>query len=196
LQNWTPANQAQLNANDLDLGSTAPALLPGSLAVQGGKDGHLYLLNLRRLNGTNHAGPRLGNQLQTISAPGGGEVLTAPAVWRSAGRTYLFIANDDATYAYRLNGGSNPRLSVAWHQGSAGTSPVLAGGLLYVYNPFDGVLAVRNPSTGALLASLPAGRGHWSAPIVVGGRIVLPVGGSTADDAGSSTIYIYHLPGR
>jgi hypothetical protein len=53
LHNWTPANQAALNHSDLDLGSTAPVLMPGtSLAVQGGKSGKLVLLDLRRLNGT------------------------------------------------------------------------------------------------------------------------------------------------
>ena len=53
LHNWTPANQAQLNSSDTDLGSTAPALLPPTsglrLAVQGGKEGNLALLNLDRL---------------------------------------------------------------------------------------------------------------------------------------------------
>jgi hypothetical protein len=36
LQNWTPASQAKLDSSDADLGSTAPALLGGGLAVQGG----------------------------------------------------------------------------------------------------------------------------------------------------------------
>jgi hypothetical protein len=30
----------------------------------------------------------------------------------------------------------------------------------------------------------------------VGGRVVLPVGGSAADDATSGEVLIYHLPGR
>jgi hypothetical protein len=59
LHNWTPRDQAQLNANDTDLGSTEPALLPPAhgyrLGVQGGKDGMLHLLNLNRLNGTRAA---------------------------------------------------------------------------------------------------------------------------------------------
>ncbi len=200
LQNWTPANQAQLEANDADLGSTAPALLPKQagrrLVLQGGKDGRLDLLDLGRLNGTGSAARRLGGELQTLPAPNGAEVLTAPAVWTHAGRTYVYVANNDYTYAYQLSGGGHPRLSVAWHAIAAGTSPVLAGGLLYVYNPNSGELDIRDPTSGALLASRAAAAGHWSSPIVVGGRIVLGVGGSTADNANRGTVYVFHLPGR
>jgi hypothetical protein len=201
LHNWTPANQAQLSDNDLDLGSTAPALLPPvhgvRLAVQGGKQGILYLLDLARLDGTSGgAGPRVGGQLQQIAAPGGGEVLTAPAVWSHGGKTYVFVANGEDTDAYVLSGRRIPRLSVAWRQDSAGSSPIVAGGLLYVYDIGSGRLDIRNPASGQLLAALPAGGGHWSSPIVIGGRIVLPIGGSTADDATSGIVNIYHLPGR
>jgi hypothetical protein len=31
---------------------------------------------------------------------------------------------------------------------------------------------------------------------VVGGRVILPVGGSTSDNALSGKVLIYHLPGR
>jgi hypothetical protein len=194
LQNWTPTNQAQLNASDTDLGSTAPAVLPGGFVVQGGKAGQLDLLNLARLNGaTGGAGPKLGGQVQTINAPGGGEVFTAPAVWTSGGRTLVVVADNDGTSAYSFSGG---RLSVAWQQGTGGTSPVVAGGLLYVYDENAGKLNVRDPASGNLIASLPAAGGHWNSPIVVGGRIVLAVGGSTADSASSGLVYIYHLRGR
>ncbi len=201
LHNWTPANQAQLNDNDLDLGSTAPALLPPvhglRLALQGGKQGLLYLLDLARLDGTSGgAGSRLGGQLQQISAPGGGQVLTAPAVWSHGGRTYVFVATGGGTAAYVLSRSGPPRLSVAWQRAAAGSSPILAGGLLYVYDIALGRLNIRNPVSGRLLASLPAGSGHWSSPIVIGGRIVLPVGGSTPDDATSGIVNIYYLPGR
>ncbi len=65
LHTWTPSNQAQLNSNDTDLGSTEPALLPGGLELQGGKSGVLALLDLSRqgVGGT-------GGELQTLSAPG------------------------------------------------------------------------------------------------------------------------------
>jgi hypothetical protein len=198
LHNWTPTNQAQLNATDGDLGSTAPALLPKvngrRLAVQGGKQGLLYLLDLARLNGTTGGpGSRLGGELQRISSPGSGPVLTAPAVWRHRGTTYMFIADGDATSAYTLGGGSTPRLSVAWQEDAAGSSPVVAGGLLYVYDVSSGELNVREPTSGRLLAALPAGSGHWSSPIAIGGRIVLPVGGSSADNALHGIVNLYRL---
>ncbi len=193
LHNWTPANEAQLNAKDADLGSTSPALLPGDLALQGGKLGVLDLLSLRRLNGTSGtASSRTGGELQQLPAPGGAEVLTAPAVWTHGRRTYVFVADGSGTSAYTLSGG---RLHVAWQDGSAGTSPVVAGGLLYVYDP-GGTLRVLAPASGRTIAKLPAASGHWSSPIVVGGRVILPVGGSTPDNATSGTVFIYHLAGR
>ena len=199
LHNWTPTDQAQLNAGDADLGSTAPALLPEvggyRLAVQGGKDGHLHLLNLKSLNGTGGgAGPRLGGELEDISAPGAGQVFTAPAVWASGGSPYVFVADGSGTAAYSVRLGRRPRLVTIWHNGTAGTSPVLAGGLLYVYDP-GGSVDVYRPASGRLLRSLSASGGHWNSPIVVGGRIVEPVG-NYMDHASSGEIFIYHLPGR
>jgi outer membrane protein assembly factor BamB len=199
LHNWTPTNQAQLNASDGDLGSTAPALLPPfkglPLAVQGGKDSRLHLLNLDRLDGTTGgAGPQLGGELQSIPTPGGSQLFSAPAVWSHSGRTYVFVADDSGTAAYVLGPG-RAQLSVAWQQGSSGTSPVVAGGLLYVYDKNGGRLNIRRPTTGKLVASLPAGSGHWNSPIVVGGRIALPVGDANSHDT-SGVVNIYHLPGR
>ena len=199
LHNWTPRNQAQLNSSDTDLGSTAPALLPVvhglRLAVQGGKAGVLSLLNLNRLNGT-RGGPsgRLGGELQNIATPGSAELFSAPAVALLRGRPYLFVADGSATAAYVLGG--DHRLHVAWQVGTAGTSPVLAGGLLYVYDENAGVLRVMLPRSGHSVAVLPAQGGHWNSPVVVGGRAILPVGGSSSDNDTSGSIYVYHLRGR
>ena len=49
---FTPANFAALSADDLDLGSTAPALLPDGLIFQIGKQGIGYVLDGSRLGGT------------------------------------------------------------------------------------------------------------------------------------------------
>jgi outer membrane protein assembly factor BamB len=200
LHNWTPPNEAQLDSGDVDVGSASPAILPTyhgyRLAVQGGKDGKLHLLNLARLDGTTHgAGPRLGGELDETSAPGGGEVLTAPAVWRHAGRAYVFVATDSGSAAYQVVDPSHPRLQVAWQNGTGGTSPVLAGGLLYIYDESNGELEIRNPVSGVQLRALPVAHGHWNSPIVVGGRIILPTG-SYHDSSSTSVVEIYHLPGR
>ncbi|HEY5317389.1 MAG TPA: PQQ-binding-like beta-propeller repeat protein [Solirubrobacteraceae bacterium] len=201
VHSWTPADQTHLSANDLDLGSTSPALLGTvdghSLAVQGGKAGVLSLLDLNRLDGTT-GGPsaRLGGELQDISSPGGAEVLTTPAVWHDGGRTWMFVGDDSSTAAYTLGGSAGqPRIIPAWQHAQAGTSPVLAGGLLYVYDPSSGELIVYEPSTGQVLDTLPAAAGHWNSPIILGGRIVLPEGNAN-DHASTGTLVIYHLPGR
>jgi outer membrane protein assembly factor BamB len=184
LHTWTPQNEAQLSSSDTDLGSTEPALLPGGLAVQGGKSGALALLKLshQRIGKT-------GGARQTLRSPGGGGVFTTPAVWHHQ----LFVADTSGTGGYVLSGS---RLHLAWHDGSGGTSPVVAGGLLYVYDAGVGTLRILRPSSGAAVATLPAGTGHWSSPIVVGGRVILPVGGSSADDATSGSVIVYHLAGR
>ncbi|MFZ1994804.1 MAG: PQQ-binding-like beta-propeller repeat protein, partial [Solirubrobacteraceae bacterium] len=199
LHNWTPADQAHLDANDLDLGSASPALLPPfggmRLAVQGGKAGVMDLLNLDRLNGTaGGPGRRMGGQVSETSTPGGSQLLTQPAVWTSGGHTYVFVADGAATAAYELVDPAHPRLRQVWEKGSAGSSPVVAAGLLYVFDP-GGTINIRRPLSGALVRSLPAGSGHWNSPIVAGGRVVAPTG-AYGSSASTSVIDIWHLPGR
>jgi outer membrane protein assembly factor BamB len=200
LHNWTPSNQAQLSGSDTDLGSASPALLPTyagfHLVVQAAKDGLLHLLNLRRLDGTRGgAAPRLGGELDQVSSPGGSQVLTQPLAARVGRRILVFVADDSGTAAYQLVGGHHPRLSAVWQNGTPGTSPVLSGGLLYVYDELDGRLLVRRPASGGALRSLPVAGGHWNSPIVASGRIIVPTG-SYHSSAASSIVEIYHLPGR
>ena len=193
LHNWTPSNQLQLTRQDADLGSTAPALLPGDLAVQGGKSGVLALLNLQALDGTTGpASAKLGGELQDINAPGPTEVFSQPAVWTGRAGTYVFVSDGAGTSAYVLRG---RRLDVAWNDSTPGTSPVVAGGLLYVYDESNGGIVVRRPTSEKPLATLPAGNGHWNSPIVVGGRVIEPEG-SYFDHGSSGILDIYHLPGR
>jgi outer membrane protein assembly factor BamB len=171
MQNWTPRDQAELESGDVDLGSTAPALVGSRLAVQSGKDGTLRLLDLRRLNGSTEAGPRTGGELQTARLNGG--LFSAPAVWRSGGRTWIFVSTSGGTQAFQLR---NRRLQPAWKSSRGSTSPVAAGGLLYVYDADTGGLNVLRPTTGALVTRLAAGSGHWNSPIVTDGRVALPEG--------------------
>jgi glucose dehydrogenase len=199
LHNWTPTDEAHLDATDTDLGSTSPALLPAfggkRLALQGGKAGVLDLLNLDRLNGSaGGAGRRLGGEVSQTSAPGGAQVFTQPAVWARAGHIYVFVADGSATAAYELVDPAHPRLRRVWEKGSAGTSPMLAGGLLYVFDP-GGTVNIRKPLSGALVRALPAGEGHWNSPIVASGRLIEPTG-AYGSSASSSVIDVWDLPGR
>jgi outer membrane protein assembly factor BamB len=190
LQSWTPRNQKELEVGDVDLGSTAPAILTRDLAVQSGKDGIVRLLDLTRLNGTPRAGARTGGELQAIPAPGGAGLFAAPAVSRTGSSRRLLVATDAGTAGYRLVGG---RLYLAWENEHGGTSPVVAGGLLYVYDPSGEGLRVYRPGSGRLVATLPAAPGHWSSPIVTDGRIALPVG-SANDHSARGVLSIYRLP--
>jgi hypothetical protein len=196
LGSWTPTNQASLDSGDVDLGSTAPALLPfGSrlLALQSGKDARMRLLDVDNLNGHGHACACKGGELQTLSAPGGRGVYTAPAVWRSDGKSWAFVANSGATAGYRLDGTNSAKLTRVWGHGIPGTSPVIAGGLLYVYDPSGGGVAVYTPASGKRVGVLPATRGHWNSPIVADERVAIPVGGANFHLT-SGTITIYRKP--
>jgi hypothetical protein len=184
-QAWTPKDFAALDSGDVDLGSTASAILPGRLALQSGKDGLMRLLDLRKLNGRGGAGAVTGGEVQTLSTPGGGGLFSAPAVFGQL----VFVAQDGATAGYRLAG---RRLRKVWSNGSSGTSPVVAGGLLYVYDP-GGRLNMYVPSSGRRVASLQAGSGHWSSPIVLDGRVILPEGDAN-DHATSGVLNIYRRP--
>jgi outer membrane protein assembly factor BamB len=199
VHNWTPSDQQELQKNDWDLGSTSPGLLPEvhhlHLALQGGKGSSLALLNLDRLDGTDGpAGPRLGGELQDISTPGHSGIFGQPALWQHQGHDYVFVSAQDSA-AYELVARPRPRLRLLWQTSVDAFTSVLAGGLVYVYNPVAGTLYVLAPLTGSVLLTLPAAVGHWNTPIVVGGRIILPVG-SANDYLSTGKLYIYHLPGR
>jgi len=173
-QAFTPANQAQLNSTDTDLGSSAPALLGDGRAVVAGKDGVMRVLDLARLDGHAPGGPeRLGGELQRLSVPGGAQLFTAPAVWRRSGITTVFVADESGTAAYVMRDGLLYR---AWQNTNAGTSPVMVGGLLYVYDPSAGGIYVYRPSSSRPIARLAGRPGHWNSPIVVDGHVVEPEG--------------------
>ena len=179
-QAFTPTNQAELNETDTDLGSSAPVVLGKDRVLIAGKDGVMRVLSLSRLDGHPPTVPNeLGGEVQRLALPGGGELFTAPAVWAApAGSphgvgTTVFVGAEHATAAYSLRGG---RLRLVWQNGNPGTSPVLAGGLLYVYDPSGGGIDVYQPRSGHPIAKLAGSPGHWNSPIVVDGHVVEPEG--------------------
>ncbi len=184
LDSYTPTDYQTLQDRDWDLGSTAPAVLPVSptaypglpyphLALQGGKDGILRLLNLDNLSNHDPRGPgNVGGELATLNVPQGGQVLTQPAVWVNRnGITWAFVANDDGISGLKLtvtNG--TPGLQVVWQSSVGGSSPLVANGVVYYATKSNTIVAL-NPLTGRRLWQGTIGGIHWESPIVVNGTL-------------------------
>lgn len=177
LRHWAPADQAQLNARDLDLGSTSPVIVPGGV-LQGGKAGRIDVLSAARLR-----------PVQSVPTPGGDQMFSAMAVWRHGGAVTVFATTGSATTAYRWSG---RRLHPLWSNQHGGTSPLVAGGLLWIYDP-NGDLLVYRPGSGRMVARLPAGPGHWNSPAIGGGVVAVPEGNAN-DHRTSGTLNLYALP--
>ncbi len=187
--NYTPANNAELNRRDLDVGSAAPAMLGGDLLAQGGKDGVFWLISIKAMTGS---ASHMGGELQTIPTPSAARQFpTAPAVWHHGTETWMFAADFGATAAWTIKDG---KLSPMWKNSNGGTSPVVAGGLLYVYDAAGG-LRIYDPVKGTQLVDLQCGAGHWNSPIVVDGKVALPEGNANMHTT-TGVLDIWSLPGR
>ena len=180
LDSYTPTNFQALQNGDIDLGSTAPALLPNTgkyphLAVQGGKDAMLHLINLDNLSGHQPAGPGFtGGEIFSTPVQQGGEILTMPAVWVNPAdsSTWVFVANGNGLSGLKLNlnGGGNPSLVKMWKINSGGTSPIVANGVLY-YVAGGNIWALDPVSHAQLWHNTQIGGIHWESPIVVNGLL-------------------------
>jgi outer membrane protein assembly factor BamB len=198
VDSYTPNDFQDLQSSGEDLGCTAPALLPAApasryphLAVQGGREpgGELHLLDLDDLSRQGGPGHTAG-EVEPVPVPQGGPLLTAPAVWVNPqdGGVWIFFANDNGISAMQLfiDAAGNPTIFPQWTAAGAGSSPVVANGVLYYAG--SGGLRALDPVSGKLLFS-DAGLGgiHWESPIVVGGRLYV------ADE--NATLWAYEPAG-
>jgi hypothetical protein len=107
---FSPFNQTVLSAQNLDLGSAGPIVLPDQpgpfphVMVGGGKTATLYLLNRDNLGGFNASGDQVLQELTGVLNPTGLEVglRGAPAYW--ANRVYVSSAKDKAKVFPLFNG--------------------------------------------------------------------------------------------
>jgi outer membrane protein assembly factor BamB len=167
----TPPNYDDLEAQDQDVGSSSPAMLPRQsdsatplMAVQGGKDSVLRLFDRTHLDG-------LHPPLQTIALDY--LIFSIPGVWTDrTGATNVFLGIADGVHAYRLvtkNGVS--RLVAGWHTalelGREGATPVVSDGALFLATS-SGLVALDAKTGRRLFSSNAIGPIHWQIPVVAG----------------------------
>ena len=190
LDSYTPENYQYLQDTDLDLGSTAPAILPPAsgkyphLAVQGGKDALLRMINLDQLSGQSGVG-HIGGEVFSMPVPMGGQIHTQPAVWINPAdhSTWLFVSNTSGSAGLQLtiSQAGDPSLSVKW-TGTWGSSPLVANGVVYLAH--SNLISALNATNGNLLWSdTRIGQIHWESPIVVQGVLYI------TDQSGNLTAY-------
>ncbi len=198
LDSFTPASYQGLDNADADLGSTAPAILPvpancnvPHLAVQGGKDQLLRLINLANLSGGNGPGHTGGEVQAAFSIPQGGELLSQPAVWVNPAdnSTWVFVANGSGISGFKLliDAAGNPTLAAQWQVSPGGTSPLVANGVVYVAR--SNLLRALEPTTGnGLWSTNQIGNVHWESPVVANGVLY------ATDDSGQITAFAPPAP--
>jgi outer membrane protein assembly factor BamB len=193
LDSYTPVNFAVLNNKDLDLGSSAPVLVPvpdkskiPHLAIQPGKDSLLRLLNLENLNGHKEPGHTGGEIGKAVAFPQGGEILTIPAMWVNPAdsNAWVFIANKKGISAFKVdvNGAGIPFLKLQWKLRHGGTSPLIANNILY-YASSHHIRALNLLDGKQLWSDTSIGSIHWQSPIVADGILYV------TDDYGQLTAF-------
>jgi len=168
--NYAPTNTDELQRRDQDIGSTSPVLLPGGYLAQGGKDGKIRILKISAMAGTE---AHQGGEVQVVPTPSGGQLLAGIASLKSGNTTWLFTADRGGTAAWTFSEGA---LKDAWKNTNPGTTPMVAGGLVYVYDAGGAGIRVYQVETGTLVTTLPAGPGHWNIPLVVDDMVILAEG--------------------
>jgi polyvinyl alcohol dehydrogenase (cytochrome) len=153
---FSPSTWRQDNAQDLDLGSMAPALV-GSYVVTIGKRGTAYTL-------AQHAFGGVGGQVDQA------DVCRAFGAAAVNGDT-MYVPCADGTRAITVS--TAGKISSRWRTTVATNgSPVLGGGILWVINWNSGTLYGLNPSTGAVRAHIGLGATpHFAAPTLAYGTV-------------------------
>lgn len=118
---FTPSDFRSLSANDTDLSSTAPAMLPGGLVFQVGKEGVGYVLNGSRLGGT---GGQLASSKVCEGGFGGDAVIGGKVVFSCFSSLHAILVTPG-------KGGRKPAIRRLWSVGGNPGPPIIAGGVVW-----------------------------------------------------------------
>lgn len=164
---FAPKNWAELNLEDLDLGSAGPIILNRNTVFQVGKEGVGYLLQMDHLGG-------IGGEeyLGSVCSSGayGGVAYAMP---------YLYVpCVQDGIIALNVTLGTSPSFSQVWKSASffAG-APIVADGAVWTIDIVglgqNGILYAFNPMSGAVLFNATIGSvGHFVTPAAYQNLIV------------------------
>jgi hypothetical protein len=190
---FTPEDQENMEANDLDLGSGGPLLIPGTqsgpypdLLVGGGKTGTIYLIDRDKMGGYD-TGPGGGNgNVQDVGPVG--PIFSSPVYWNSAGGQMVYFAPfSSGILGYNLTNGqlSTSPVITSGNIGVAGVPTLSANGsnngiFWITVNPAKPFLAAydatslvelyssnQDPSRDSLNSLLP----HFITPLVANGKV-------------------------
>lgn len=160
LSSFAPADWAQNNAGDLDLGSEGVALVGTEWAVIGGKSGQVYVLRQGKLGG-------IGGQASAsgICRPYGGSAVNGSVV---------YLPCEDGVAAVSVD--SAGTLQVLWKaDGTITGSPVIGGGRVWALDQFGGVLHALNPADGRSLEQVSVGvTSRFATPALYGSLVLVP----------------------
>ena len=163
---FSPCDQTTLASAGLDVGASAPLLLPDSagtasrphLMIGASKNGTLYLANRDSLGGFNAICPDISSRVQTVPV-GDGPILSTPAFWNNA--VYVAAGNGKLK-AFPVAGGvlaSSPLASQSPEMfGPQGATPVISSkgasnALIWL---IDSSGALAAPNTAAILRAFDA----------------------------------------
>ena len=138
---FAPTTWATDNANDADLGSLSPVLVPGGWVFIAGESGTGVVLRQGSLGGI------------------GGQVASAPVCAGFGGASQIggtiYVPCMNSIRAATV--GANGSLTVGWQSAAAGGPPVVGGGAVWSLNTSSGRLVALNPATGAQLGGIGVG---------------------------------------
>lgn len=156
---FAPPDWGAENAQDADLGSTGPLVLPGGRLLIAGKTGDVYLLGARDLGGVGG---------QRASVPG----CTAFGGMARAG-TSVFLPCDGGVRRIDVSGA---RLRTVWAADSAVTgSPVASPGAVWALDTGAGDLHALSPATGKTLAAHHVGPvSRFASPTLAAPYVLVP----------------------
>lgn len=162
---WAPAVWATYDANDLDLGSTAPLLLPHGLVFELGKAPEGYLLDASNLGGT--GAPPLFEAPVHSGSRGGGVYYNG----------VVYVATFTGVYALQIDFANDTFAPLPGFTPALGpvTPPIVADGLVWSTSYVTDLLYGIDPTTGAVRFSANLGGfEHFQTPAATGGLLFIP----------------------